>query len=104
MRQSLLQLTPSQLWIGKRDPDLFHFTGLKIFGDPIDLGAQESDVVELITLCDLGPHPESVSFEIDSDEISLRMQASQSDRIFSLATGQFQCNGLGIAEVVGPAL
>ena len=51
MGKSFFQFAPPKLWVGEGDPDLFHFAGLKIFSDPIDLGAQESNICELITLC-----------------------------------------------------
>jgi hypothetical protein len=100
--ESFFDFTPPKLRIGEGDPDLLHFSGCKIFSDPIDLGAEERNVVQSLDSGGFCPHPKAIAFDVDSDEISLRMQAGQANGILSLTAGQLKCNGLIVLKMCMP--
>lgn len=102
VRQPLFYFTPPKLRIGEGDPDVAYLAGIEIFCDPVDLGAQEGHIVELIAGGDLGPNPESVSFKVDPDEVAFGMEAGEAHGVFAFSTGQFEGNGMVVTEGIGP--
>jgi hypothetical protein len=89
--------------IGESDPYFTYFMRRKIRVDFVNLSAKESCIVEIIFQAFKCASIDSVSFQVNSDKVSLGMNCGESDSIFTFPAGQFQSNRVFIPEKVLPS-
>ena len=86
------------LGVGEGDPDLVDFVGREILCDVIDMGSQESNIVEVFGDRGFGPRPHAVAFDIHADVVDVGVEAGQSHGIIAFAAGELNHDGVVVAE------
>jgi hypothetical protein len=75
---------------------------VEVIRDFVDLAAHKSHILKVFRNGFFSTHPDPVSFQVYADEISLRIDPCQTQRIFSFATGKLQGDGVVILEIGFP--
>src|SRR5579872_4083011 len=102
MREPFAGFGSSELRVWEGEPYLFHFTGLEIGGDLVDLGAQEGGVGNIVLQAFFSADIDTVALEVHAEKITLRVHFCQPDGVFAFAAGEFQGEGVIVAEESAP--
>ena len=86
------------LGVGEGDPDLADFVGREILGDVVDMGSQESNIVEVFGDRGFGTRPHAVAFDVHADVVDVGVEAGQSHGIIAFAAGELNHDGVVVAK------
>ena len=102
MSQPFFGFREAQLGVWERDPYPGHFAGGKIGLHQVNLRTQKSDILQILFNRFPCANPYPVPFQVHADKIVVGVKPAQAEGIFSLATGQFKGDGMGISKMVLP--
>ena len=86
------------LGVGEGDPDLVDFVGREILCDVIDMGSQESNIVEVFGDRGFGTRPHAVALDIHANVVDVGVEAGQSHGIIAFAAGELNHDGVVVAK------
>ncbi len=86
------------LGVGEGDPDFVDLVGREILGDVIDMGSQESNIVEVFGDRGFGTRPHAVAFDIQTNVVDVGVEPGQSHGIIAFAAGELNHDGVVVAK------
>ena len=86
------------LGVGESNPDLVDLVGREILGDVIDMGSQESNIIEVFGDRSFGTRPHAVAFDVHANVVDVGVDPGQSHGIIAFAAGEFNHYGVVVAE------
>ena len=88
------------LWVREGKPYLLHLVFAEKAVNNLNTRAQKSNVLQSFFQCLLGTSVYSRPFDVNSDEVDVRINTCQSYGILTLSTAQFKHNGVIIVEIL----
>ena len=88
------------LGVGEGEPYLLHLARSEKTFYNLDVGAQKGHVLQSLFGCLCGSRPHASSFDVDTNEVDVRIELGQFYGIFSLATAQLQDDGVLVMEIL----
>ncbi len=96
----MLLLPGSGLWIRERYPDFINLTRFKKLLDKVDVRSKKGSVGQSQRKRCLRATSNSVSFNIDTNKVGVRIRLCQTNGVLAFPTSQFQYNGIFIPELI----
>jgi hypothetical protein len=86
------------LGVSERDPNLVNFVRCEIFGDVVDMGSQESNIVQVLGNGSLGTRPHAVAFDVYADVVDIGVKTCEAHCIVAFTAGELNYYGVLIAK------
>ena len=88
------------LRVAEGEPDLLYLVLGKESLDDLDVRAEEGDVLQSFLECLGGTSPHAGTLDVDTDEIDVGVELGELHRVFTLATAQFEHDGVIVVEIL----
>ena len=88
------------LRVGEGEPDLLHLVLGEESLDDLDVGAEESHILQSFVDGLGGPCPHAGSFDVDADEVDVGVALGKFHSVFPFAAAELQHNGILVVEIL----
>ena len=88
------------LGVGEGEPYLLYLVRSEEALDDLDIGTQEGDILQTLLEGLSSSRPHACSLDVDTNEVDVRVELGELYGIFSLATAEFEHNGVVIVEIL----